>query len=251
MDGGDLITKNRPTRGGDLMTLSRQQEGGFIGLFKRLFGMGPGEMQKQMSDPTKLQQIVMQRGGFPWALAGLSLLPMLMGKGKADAIQKQMGTTRDPVMQRGGFSVPPGLVAKGLPLLKAIGIPLAMGALASVGDNAVDKIFGDGSGGRPTKSSRGIGGRRARSTSIRASRKQSRTTHTSKKRVRKTGRTRAAGKISKKTSRRGKAPARAAAAGSRRRHGRSKSGAPSSSFSSLWRRGKDVARDQLETSGRK
>ena len=89
-------------------------------------------------------------------------------------------------------------------------------------------------------------------TSVRAIRKQSRTTHTSKKRVLKTGRTRAAGKISKKTSRCGKAPARAAA-GSRRRHGRSKSGAPSSSssFSSLWRRGKDIARDQLETSRRR
>ena len=174
---------------------------------------------------------------------------MLMGKGKADAIQKQMGTTRDPVLQRWGFSVPPILLAKGIPLLKAIGISPAMGALASVGDYAVDKIFGDGSGGKPTKSSRGISGRRARSTSIRASRKQSCTTHTSKKRVHKTGRTRAAGKIPKKTSRRGKAPARAAA-GRRRRHERSKSGAPSSSFSSLWRRGKDIAHDQLETSGR-
>ena len=87
---------------------------------------------------------VMQRGGFPWALAGLSMLPMLMGKGKTESIQNQMKTTREPIMQRGGLSIPPALISKGLPLLKSVGIPLAMGALASVGDNVVDKIFGDG-----------------------------------------------------------------------------------------------------------
>ena len=187
MDGGDLMTRNRPTRGGDLMTISRQQNGGFLALLPKIFGFGPGEMQKQMSDPTKLQQVVMQRGGFPWALAGLSLLPMLMGKGKDDAIRKQMGTTRDPIMQRGGLSIPPTLLAKGLPLLKAIGIPLAMGALASVGDNVVDKVFGDGS-----KRSNGSSSSSRKKTprAIRSGRRQRSTARTGSRRPRKTvGRT--------------------------------------------------------------
>ena len=88
----------------------------------------------------------MQRGGFPWALAGLSLLPALLGKGEEDRIRNQMQMTRDPIMQRGsgGLAIPPALISKGLPLLKQIGIPTAMGALASLGDNLVDEIFGDG-----------------------------------------------------------------------------------------------------------
>ena len=96
-----------------------------------------------MSDPIK-QQMIMQRGGFPWALAGLSLLPALLGKGEEDRIRNQMQMTRDPIMQRGGLAIPPALISKGLPLLKQIGIPTAMGALASLGDNLVDEIFGDG-----------------------------------------------------------------------------------------------------------
>ena len=157
MDGGDLKTLN----GGDLKTLSRQhsgifgllgklfglgvekQHGGIIGLLGKLFGLGLGELQKQMSDPIK-QQMIMQRGGFPWALAGLSLLPALLGKGEEDRIRNQMQMTRDPIMQRGGLAIPPALISKGLPLLKQIGIPTAMGALASLGDNLVDEIFGDG-----------------------------------------------------------------------------------------------------------
>ena len=107
------------------------------------FGLGPGELQKQMSDPIK-QQMIMQRGGFPWALAGLSLLPALLGKGEEDRIRNQMQMTRDPIMQRGGLAIPPALISKGLPLLKQIGIPTAMDALASLGDNLVDEIFGDG-----------------------------------------------------------------------------------------------------------
>ena len=55
-----------------------------------------------------------------------------------------MQMTRDPIMQRGGLAIPPALISKGLPLLKQIGIPTAMGALASLGDNLVDEIFGDG-----------------------------------------------------------------------------------------------------------
>ena len=161
MDGGDLKTLNR-WHGGDLKTLSRQhggifgllgkllglglsdkQHGGIFGLLGKLFGLGPGELQKQMSDPIK-QQMIMQRGGFPWALAGLSLLPALLGKGEEDRIRNQMQMTRDPIMQRGGLAIPPALISKGLPLLKQIGIPTAMGALASLGDNLVDEIFGDG-----------------------------------------------------------------------------------------------------------
>ena len=164
MDGGDLKTLNR-WHGGDLKTLSRQhggifgllgkllglgpgelsdkQHGGIFGLLGKLFGLGPGELQKQMSDPIK-QQMIMQRGGFPWALAGLSLLPALLGKGEEDRIRNQMQMTRDPIMQRGGLAIPPALISKGLPLLKQIGIPTAMGALASLGDNLVDELFGDG-----------------------------------------------------------------------------------------------------------
>ena len=161
MDGGDLKTLNR-WHGGDLKTLSRQhggifsllgklfglglsdkQHGGIFGLLGKLFGLGPGELQKQMSDPIK-QQMIMQRGGFPWALGGLSLLPALLGKGEEDRIRNQMQMTRDPIRQRGGLAIPPALISKGLPLLKQIGIPTAMGALASLGDNLVDEIFGDG-----------------------------------------------------------------------------------------------------------
>ena len=48
-------------------------------------------------------------------------------------------------MQRGGLSIPPVLLSKGLPLVKNIGIPLAPGALGSIGDNVVDAMFGGGS----------------------------------------------------------------------------------------------------------
>ena len=124
-------------RGGDLKTISRQH-GGFLGLLKML---GLGEVQKEMSDPISKQH-VMQRGGFPWALTGLSLLPALLGKGD-DTIRSQMSISRDPVMLRGGLSVLPALT-KSLPLVKDIAAPLALGALASLGDNVVDKIFGEG-----------------------------------------------------------------------------------------------------------
>ena len=102
-----------------------------------------GAQKKPGLDRVK-QQMIMQRGGFPWALAGLSLLPALLGKGEEDRIRNQMQMTRDPIMQRGGLAIPPALISKGLPLLKQIGIPTAMGALASLGDNLVDEIFGDG-----------------------------------------------------------------------------------------------------------
>ena len=160
MEGGDLKPLNR-WHGGD--SLSHQhgeifgllgkllglgpgelsQHGGIFGLLGKLFGLGPGELQKQMSDPKK-QQMIMQRGGLPWALAGLSLSPALLGKGEEDRIRNQMQMTRDTIMQRGGLAIPPALISKGLPLLKQIGIPTAMGALASLGDNIVDEIFGDG-----------------------------------------------------------------------------------------------------------
>ena len=94
-----------------------------------------------MADPISKQR-VMQRGGFPWALTGLSLLPALLGKGN-DTIRSQMSLSREPVMLRGGLSVLPTLT-KSLPLVKDIAAPLALGALASLGDNVVDKIFGEG-----------------------------------------------------------------------------------------------------------
>ena len=79
---GDLKTSNHRYRRGDLATTSRQY-GGFLPLL-RMLGLGAGvsplELQKAMSDPIK-SQMLMQRGGFPWALAEFSLLPMLMGRG--------------------------------------------------------------------------------------------------------------------------------------------------------------------------
>ena len=106
-----------------------------------MMGLGAQEVRKEMSDPISKQR-VMQRGGFPWALTGLSLLPALLGKGD-DTIRSQMSLSREPVMLRGGLSVLPALT-KSLPLVKDIAAPLALGALASLGDDVVDKIFGEG-----------------------------------------------------------------------------------------------------------
>ena len=98
MDGGDLKTLNR-WHGGD-----SRQHGGIYDLLGKLLGLGPESClinnmaeylvcwenysgldlesyRSQMSDPIK-QQMIMQRGGFPWALPGLSLLPALLGKGE-------------------------------------------------------------------------------------------------------------------------------------------------------------------------
>ena len=136
MDGGDLRTLHR---GGDLKTSSRQH-GGFLGLLK-MMGLGTEQVRREMADPISKQR-VMQRGGFPWALTGLSLLPALLGKGD-DTIRSQMSLSREPVMLRGGLAVLPA-ITKSLPLVKDIAAPLALGALASLGDNVVDKIFGEG-----------------------------------------------------------------------------------------------------------
>jgi len=166
--------------GGDLKTLSRgsRQSGGIFGLAK-LLGFGDGKERKrpagQMADPLK-EQMLMQRGGIgPLAgLAGLSLLPMLMGRGREeDVIRSQMQTTRDPIMQRGGVALPPLnlLLAKGGPMLKHIGVPLALGALASVSDNVVDKIFGAGPKARSGKPRIN---RKPRSGKLRSGKRQSR-----------------------------------------------------------------------------
>ena len=64
--------------GVDLATTNRQY-GGFLGRLLFGFGVSPVEMQKAMGDPIK-QQMVTQRRGFRWALAGLAALPMLMGR---------------------------------------------------------------------------------------------------------------------------------------------------------------------------
>lgn len=150
MDGGDLKTRNR-RYGGDLATTNRPApvQGGFLGLLGKLFGLGagvsPAELQKAMSDPIK-QQMLMQRGGFPWAMAAMSLLPMLLqGKGGTDVLANQMkATPAERPMLRGGLAIPPGLMAKALPLLKGAAIPLAFGALSTLGNKAVDAMFGDG-----------------------------------------------------------------------------------------------------------
>ena len=55
--------------GGDSETLQRQSSGLF-GMMGRMLGLGPRELQQQMLDPVK-QQMLMQRGGFPWALCWL------------------------------------------------------------------------------------------------------------------------------------------------------------------------------------
>ena len=109
MDGGDLRTLHR---GGDHKTSCRQH-GGFLGLLK-MMGLGTEEIRKEMSDPISKQR-VMQRGGFPWALTGLSLLPALLGKGD-DTIRSQMSLSREPAMLRGSLSVLPALT-KSLPLV--------------------------------------------------------------------------------------------------------------------------------------
>ena len=84
MEGGDLKTRNRRYRGGDLAT-SNCQHGCFIGSLGSMFGLGPAELQKQM---------LVQRGGFPWALAaGLSMLPMLMERRPRETIANQMKAT--------------------------------------------------------------------------------------------------------------------------------------------------------------
>jgi len=111
--------------GGDLKTLHRVHGGSVWSAISDFLGFGSGEMQKNMSDPIK-QQMLLQRGGFPWAMAGLSLLPMLMGKGQGDAIRNQMKSSRDTTTHRGGFAISPSLISKGLPLLKTVGAPLAI-----------------------------------------------------------------------------------------------------------------------------
>eukprot|EP00117_Sycon_ciliatum_P004971 scpid88493/ scgid9110/ len=101
MDGGDLTTQQRLYKGGDLSTESRQNGGFIIGPLLKLFGLGAGDLQSRMSEPSS-RDLLMQRGGFPWALAGLSLLPMLLGKGKMggggseNVIERQMRLTREP-----------------------------------------------------------------------------------------------------------------------------------------------------------
>ena len=60
--------------------LSDKQHGGIIGLLGKLFGLGPGELQKQMSDPIK-QQMIMQRGGFPWDTCWIEFATSVIGEG--------------------------------------------------------------------------------------------------------------------------------------------------------------------------
>ena len=72
---------------------SSRQHGGFFGLLKML-GLGTEQARREMADPISKQR-VMQRGGFPWALTGLSLLPALLGKGD-DTIRSQMSLSREP-----------------------------------------------------------------------------------------------------------------------------------------------------------
>ena len=246
--------RSRPLRGGDLQTKARQH-GGFFGFIKKLIGLGSDGVQKQMSDPIK-QQMMMQRGGFPWALAGLSLLPMLMGKGGENPIQKQMRAVREPIMQRGGFAIPPALIARGLPLLKAIGIPLAMGALASVGDNVVDKVFGNGgtsNGGVDSVVGSGGAGRRGRTPTTRrvgkrGVKRQRPLSKPSKRRggVRTpsstTGRRRARG-ATRSTGRKTKRmPVRGRRAGTSRR---------GQLFSTLVKQGRRAVGDRLQSTGRR
>ena len=121
-------------------------------------------------------------------------------------------------MQRGGLSIPPALLSKGLPLLKSIRIPLAMGALASVGDNVVDKVFGNGKTRRPARAATGKP-RRARTS-----------------RMRKPGK--AAGKV-RKTGKTGKSTGKMRITDKKRRH------------SPLLRKAKRAFRDHAQQTGRR
>ena len=147
MEGGDLETRHR-VYGGDLKSSSRQH-GGFFwkkSFWKNLIGAGPEEMDKQMAEPMTKQDD-MQRGGLGplAAMAGMTLLPMLLGRGESgDIVEAQMKTAYNPSMHRGGLAIPPGLAAKAIPLLTNLAAPLAMGTMASLGDNVMDKIFGRG-----------------------------------------------------------------------------------------------------------
>ena len=74
------------------------------------FGVSAAEPQKPLSDPIK-QQIMMQHGGFPWALAGLAALLMLMGRGSGEMIANQMKVTpSERAMIRGSLIIPPNLL---------------------------------------------------------------------------------------------------------------------------------------------
>ena len=147
MEGGDLETRHR-VYGGDLKTSSRQH-GGFFwkkSFWKNLIGAGPDEMEKQMAEPTTKQDAMQRCGLGPLAaMAGMTLLPMLLGRGESgDIVETQMKTAYNPAMHRGGLAIPPGLAAKAIPLLTNLAAPLAMGTMASLGDNVMDKIFGRG-----------------------------------------------------------------------------------------------------------
>ena len=128
MEGGELKARNRRYRGGDLATTNRQYDG-FLG--RILFGIGvfPAELQEAMSDPIK-QQMLLQRGGFPWALAGLTTLPMLMGMGSGETIANRRRAIRSEcAMIRGGLAIPPSLLGaatKMAPYARNAAIPMAM-----------------------------------------------------------------------------------------------------------------------------
>ena len=93
MEGGDLKTHDRRYRGVDLVMTNHRYRGvdlvmtnhhmvdffppTHIWLGGRCVAV---EAAKAMSNPIK-SQMLMQRGYFPRALAALSLLTMLMGKG--------------------------------------------------------------------------------------------------------------------------------------------------------------------------
>ena len=86
-----------------------------------------------MSDPIK-QQMLMQRGSFLGALAGLSMLPILLGMGPGETIVNQMKATppecAQGLMLRGGLAIPSSLLGaatKVAPLAKNVGISAATG----------------------------------------------------------------------------------------------------------------------------
>ena len=82
MEGGLRGGPRRGVRvsGGDLVTKQRQH-GGIFGFIGKLLGLGPAEMRKHMSDPIKAQML-MQCGGFPWALRS-EHASCALGKGKS------------------------------------------------------------------------------------------------------------------------------------------------------------------------
>ena len=151
--------------------------------------------------------------------------------------------------RRGGLPIA-ALLTKGLPVLKAIGAPLAMGALASVGDNVVDKVFGKGDGNSQDgglAAPRRRVGRVGRVGKTRSSKPIARRSGKPMKRARRRTTSRATKGVSSTTTVRRRAGKRKF--GSRSARGRQH--ASHAKRSSWLRKGTRAVHDRLESTGRR